>query len=198
MYVKSDKVILTDCDGALLDWEYAFDTWMHRHGYTIKVQNTYSMAEKYGLSKDDAKRLIMMFNESAWIRRLSPLRDAVKYVRKLHDEFGYVFHVITSLTDDEYSQHLRTKNLRELFGETVFERYVYLDCGAPKHDALSEYKDSECYWIEDKPDNAEVGIELGLRSILMSHGHNAGSVSHNSKIKEVDTWHDIYNIIMGY
>ena len=29
-----DKVILTDCDGVLLDWVYSFDNYMKEHGYT--------------------------------------------------------------------------------------------------------------------------------------------------------------------
>ena len=28
-----DKVILTDCDGVLLNWEYAFHCWMDAHGF---------------------------------------------------------------------------------------------------------------------------------------------------------------------
>jgi FMN phosphatase YigB (HAD superfamily) len=27
-----DKLILTDVDGVLLNWEYAFNIWMQRHG----------------------------------------------------------------------------------------------------------------------------------------------------------------------
>jgi len=28
-----NKIILTDADGVLLDWEYAFDVWMRTHGF---------------------------------------------------------------------------------------------------------------------------------------------------------------------
>jgi hypothetical protein len=28
-----NKIILTDCDGVSLDWEYAFDVWMREHGF---------------------------------------------------------------------------------------------------------------------------------------------------------------------
>ena len=28
------KIILTDCDGVLLNWEWAFCIWMEQHGYT--------------------------------------------------------------------------------------------------------------------------------------------------------------------
>ena len=131
-----NKVILVDCDGVLLDWEYAFHSWMKRHNYVLVNKDVYDMAHAYDMDKSDIKRLIRMFNESASIRKLPPLRDAIKYVKKLHEEHGFIFHAITSLSNDQYAQHLRTKNLRELFGETVFERYVYLDTGADKDEAM--------------------------------------------------------------
>ena len=110
-----DKVILVDCDGVLLDWMYAFQQWMKRHNYMIKNPDVYDVGVMYGLERNEKRRLCRMFNESATIRKVPPLRDAIKYVRKLHEEHGYVFHAITSLSNDEYAQHLRTKNLCELF-----------------------------------------------------------------------------------
>ncbi len=38
-----NKVILTDCDGVILDWLYAFDQWMARHGYTVVEEGQYDM-----------------------------------------------------------------------------------------------------------------------------------------------------------
>ena len=31
--MKKDKIILTDCDGVLLDWEEGFSVWMELHGH---------------------------------------------------------------------------------------------------------------------------------------------------------------------
>lgn len=191
--MKSEKVILTDCDGVLLDWEYAFDYWMCRHGYKKVNENVYNMELAYEMDKTDMKRLIRMFNESAAIRKLPPLRNAMKYVKKLHEEHGYIFHAITSLSNDQYAQHLRTKNLRELFGDTAFEKYVYLDTGADKNEVLEVYKDTECWWIEDKPENAYVGKELGLNPLLMAHGFNEDVVD----IPRVKDWKEIYDRIVG-
>ena len=190
-----NKVILTDCDGVLLDWEYAFHNWMSRHGYSITEKNSYKMNVTYGIDKKESNRLIRMFNESAWIRRIPPLRDAIKYVKKLHEEHGYVFHAITSLSNDPYSQYLRTKNLRELFGNTAFEEYIYLDTGADKHDALDVYRGTECYWIEDKPENAVVGVSCGLNSLLMAHDHNADF--NYLGVTRVNNWKEIYSMITG-
>lgn len=194
MFVDNEKVICVDCDGVLLDWVYAFSCWMDRHGYTVNKEAEYKMSLKYAIENSEANKLVRMFNESAWIRRLPPLRDSIKYVKKLHEEHGYVFHAITSLSDDEYSQHLRTKNLRELFGPTAFERYTYLDTGADKDEVLENYRDSECYWVEDKPENADVGDKVGMKSILMAHDFNA---DYTGPAIRVQNWKQIYELITG-
>ena len=192
-----DKVILTDADGVLFDWGYAFDQWMKRHGYQIVPEyvNEYAMDLRYGIEKQESKRLIRMFNESAWIRKLPPLRDSIHYVQKLHREHGYIFHCITSLSNDLYSQHLRTKNLIEMFGPTVFEKYVYLDTGADKDEVLEQYRDSGLYWVEDKYANAKAGTNVGLRSLLMTHDHN--KTFEDIGIPRVDNWREVYELIVG-
>lgn len=190
----NNKLILTDCDGVLLDWIYSFDQWMKKHGYRIKTTDCYSIEERYDIPSLQKRRLTRMFNESAWIRKLPPFYDAIKYVRKLHEEHGYIFHVITSQTDVEYAQHLRIKNLCEMFGPTVFDKYVFLDCGADKDEALLEYKDSECWWIEDKPENADVGLSVGLKSILMAHDHNA---DYKGQAFRLNSWREIHDLVTG-
>ena len=187
-----EKAILTDCDGVLFDWEYAFGQWMKRHGYRLYNTDAYNVADRYDLGMHDKQRLVRMFNESAAIRKIPPLRDAIKYVRKLHQEHGFIFHAITSLSNDQYAQHLRTKNLIETFGPTVFEKYVYLDTGADKDEALAEYKDTGCYWVEDKMENADVGVEAGLESLLVAHPHNR---EYNGVATRVQNWKEIYDIV---
>ena len=189
-----EKVILVDCDGVLLDWGYSFNRWMDRHGYEEVCTDTYSIDVRYGIEKSEGKKLVRMFNESASIRKLPPYLDAIKYVKKLHQDHGYIFHAITSLSNDDYAQHLRTKNLIELFGPTVFERYIYLDTGADKDEALLKYKDTGCIWVEDKPENADVCFEMGLDSILMSHSHNIG---YKGEALRVNNWKEIYKYIVG-
>ena len=190
------KVLLVDCDGVLLDWEYAFDVWMRHHGHTIKQKGDYEVSVRYGI--DNAKQMIRMFNESAAIGFLPPLRDAIHYVKKLHEEHGYVFHAITSLSNDPNAQKLRTINLERLFGESTFEKYVYLDTGADKDQALKPYEGSECFWIEDKPENALVGAALGLESLLVSHQHNQNFNNDSTyRVQRVDNWKEIYSIITG-
>tara|TARA_B100000768_G_C11213078_1_gene346904 strand:- start:130 stop:717 length:588 start_codon:yes stop_codon:yes gene_type:complete len=195
MIAVKNKTILVDCDGVLLDWAYSFASWMDRHNYKVLDNSgVYDIGIKYGIERRTKERLVRMFNESASIRKLPPLRDAIRYVRKLHEEHGYVFHAITSLSTDQYACHLRTKNLRELFGDTAFEKYVYLDTGADKDEALEPYRDTGCYWVEDKIQNVDCGINLGLSGILIAHDHNVGYVGNATRVQN---WKEIYKIITG-
>jgi hypothetical protein len=195
--IMKNRIILTDVDGCLTDWEYAFDVWMREHGFN-KVEGgnlKYNISKRYGIDNEQAVKLVRIFNESAAIGFLPPLRDAMFYVKRLHEEHGYVFHAITSLSKNENAQELRRMNLRKLFGETAFEKFVFLDTGADKDAALEPYRDSGYYWIEDKRVNCEVGVELGLKSLLMEHGH---SLDYNHPdIPVVKNWREVYNIIVG-
>jgi FMN phosphatase YigB (HAD superfamily) len=189
------SLILVDADGVILDWEYAFSVWMEEHGFvkTEGSQFIYDIGNRYGIDHEQGRKLIKIFNESAAIGFLPPLRDAMYYVKRLHEEHGYVFHCITSLSLDANAGKLREMNLRKLFGKTAFEKITCLETGADKNDALEPYRDSGCWWVEDKPENAEVGHELGLRSILVEHGHNMNHV--NEQIPVVKNWREIYAII---
>lgn len=190
-----DKIILTDCDGVILDWEHSFHIWMEERGFIPKLDGkmSYYLHDHFeNLDRHEAKRLIRVFNESAAIGFLPALRDAAHYIKRLHEEHGYVFHCITSLSNDKSAQKLRVMNIQKIFGELTFEKFVFLDTGADKDDALKKYENSGLYWIEDKPANADVGYKLGLKSILIEHEHNT---DHECAYPMVKNWRQIYKII---
>ena len=188
-----NKVILTDCDGVLLNWEYAFEIWMNEKGYSQVDNDMYDIGQRYNIAKYKGKELIKLFNESAAIGFLPPLRDAMHYVEKLHKEHGYVLRVITSLSTDPYAGELRARNLKKLFG-TAIDSIVCLDTGADKDEALAKYAGSGAWWVEDKIENAELGESIGLNSIIMEHSHN---MNHKTNIPIVKGWKDIYEMVKG-
>ena len=196
--MKNNKVILTDADGVLLNWEYAFCCWMEQHGYT-QIENgnlEYNIANRFSITKDHANQLVKVFNESAAIGFLPALRDAMYYVKRLHEEHGYVFHCITSLSTDPNAGKLRQMNLEKLFGKTAFEQVICLDTGADKDEILAMYQNSNLYWVEDKIENAICGKKFGLRSILIEHGFNMNEEIPEG-IQKVVNWKEIYEIITG-
>ena len=63
--IMKNNVILTDCDGVLVDWLYAFDMWMGRKGFKKIHEEVYDLHECYGIEKNECKKLVRFFNESA-------------------------------------------------------------------------------------------------------------------------------------
>jgi len=192
----SNRIILTDCDGVLLDWEKAFDQYMLDLGHA-KISDgdrQYSIGRRYGIGQDHGRDLIRRFNESARIGWLEPLRDAQHYIALLALQ-GWRLHCITSLTLDWHAQQLRRWNLQRLFGPDVIEHYVFLDTGQDKNQALAQYQGRSLLWIEDKIENCEVGRDLGLCALLMDHEHNREPLGPD--ILRVRHWQDVYQRIQA-
>ncbi len=190
-----NTLILTDADGVLLDWEWAFRVWMTERGYEFQEsgKTNYFLHHHYkDTTREELKKLVKFFNESAAIGFLPALRDSVYYVKRLHEEHGYQFRVITSLSLDKNAAKLREMNLRKLFGNAI-ESVICLDTGADKDEALEPYEGSGLWWIEDKPENADLGYKLGLNCILVEHGHN---MHHRCNYSLAKNWRQIYSIVI--
>ena len=192
------KTLLADCDGVLLDWEQGFEKWVAKRGHVFdnKGYGHWGIDKRYDIDHNQAITLVTQFNESAAAGFLAPLRDAVYWVKRLHDEHGYKFTVITSFGNDEYSVKLREINLRTHFGD-VFDRIICLPIGSIKQDILREYTDSGHWWVEDHPGNAEDGRRAGLRAVLIRHDYNQGHDVGPAAFPMVDNWKQLYSMITG-
>ena len=196
--VKKEKIILTDIDGVVLDWEEGFSVWAEHHGHS-KVEGyqfVYSIGERYGMSYEAGSNLVKIFNESAAIGFLPPLRDAQFFIKKLHEQHRYNFIALTSLSLDPYAKALRERNLAKLMGKYAFSKVICLDTGADKDEALERLakKHKGCYWIEDKPVNLQAGVDVGFKGILLEHGHNMNKEVNGYVAKN---WEDVYNYIIS-
>ena len=192
--INKNKIILTDCDGVCLDWEFAFHTWMEANGYNAITKGVYSVCNQYNITKEAADKLVAQFNSSAHMGFLPPLRDSQYYIKLMAEKLGYRFIAVTSLSSDVYAQKLRTCNLKKLFGNDTFVEYHYLPCGADKEDILIELsnKYNGSIWVEDKYINADQGAEVGFDAFLMEHGHN---MEYDGPANVVKNWEDIYEYV---
>jgi len=188
------KKILTDVDGVLLDWESSFHKWMKLKGYSKVKQNEYNIKLSFDWNEeDDHHDIVREFNSSAWMGYLDPHKDAVDGVQRLWLA-GYEFDVITSMSSDPYAQELRKMNLKRYFGAHFMKRFVSLDCGADKDEILKEYEGTGYWWIEDKPENCDAGLAVGLRPILIDHLHNRWY--DNPNVIRVTDWNQLVNVIL--
>lgn len=191
-----DKIILTDCDGVLVNWNDAFDQYMHGQGYP-RVPDTdacYNIPDRHGVDHDTAMDAIRYFNNSEHIKNLQPFADATKYVSMLADH-GFKFVVLSSLSDTSHAHAARTENLNSIFGD-IFLEINCISIGADKAPVLQGWKDSNYYWIEDHVGHAVTGFNLGLKSVLINHPYNNHYKDNNFPIVSNNTpWEEIYSII---
>jgi phosphoglycolate phosphatase-like HAD superfamily hydrolase len=189
------KLILTDVDGVLLDWEEGFRIWMeHEYGYTRCGDLTaYRLADHYELPEPVIWDRVVEFNSSAHAAFLRPHGEAGHYIKRLADK-GFRFVTCTSFGGTTASQALRRYNLESLFGD-VFEEHNIIELCGNKREVLARWEGEQLWWIEDNLHNAKIGLELGLRPILMEHTHNADA--DEDFILKARGWREVYTIITG-
>lgn len=188
-----DKIILTDVDGVILDWETAFEQYVEARGFVFneKKRVVYGMDEQLGITQQEASNLIGDFNHSKEFGRIAPFRDSVEYIKRFKDE-GWKFVAITTAGEHPDTWPLRRKNLDTVFGTGAIDELYVLPLHGDKGVELVKYANSRLFWIEDKPSNAVLGYQYGLRPLLMSTAHNHG---YHGGVWRVNTWNDIYRTI---
>lgn len=194
--MKREKIILTDADGVLLDWNTAFDKFMSSKGHprVPETENEYKISTRHNITIHQATNYIKEFNESPSVGHLSPFADSVEHVRLL-SELGFRFIVVTSISSHPNAKIYRTNNLVDLFGD-VFDDIHCIEQGASKAAILMNWADTGYFWIEDHMRQAEAGYEAGLRTILINHPYNHHYRTDLFPTVSVDTpWNEIFNMV---
>ena len=193
---QSNRIILTDVDGVLLEWENHFTKWMISRGYKLKDNfvSEYNMQKRFEDHNLNIKTEIREFNKSAWMGTQPPMPESQTWVKLLHAE-GWTFIPISSQTSDIPAQELRKRRLEELFGEYAFYNFHILETGQDKDDVLAEFHGTGLWWIEDKWTNAYAGLKYGLKPLIIDHPYNR-EYSHPD-ITRVNNWQDIHKIVTG-
>jgi len=194
--MNKQRLILTDCDGTILDWNKAFEEFMYKKGYP-KVPDTdqdYSIVVRHNVSAQQTNEFINEFNESSLIETLEPFADSVEYIKKLSDK-GFKFIAITSVGNLPQIHQYRTQNLKKLFGD-VFNEIHCLALNTYKEDVLTKWADKAYFWIEDHKNQAEAGHRVGLKSILINHPYNVDYTNNSfTKVSCKTPWEEIYKIV---
>jgi len=187
------KVILTDVDGVLCDWEGGFNSFMELKGFEM-IENghlEYAIGDRFGIDREVGYSYVCEFNNSKSIAQLKTLKDSNEWVRRIHDELGYKFHVCSSMSHLTESMNMRTSYLKEQFGD-IFVGFTYLPTGADKDEALAAWKDTGYFWVEDNIANCIAGEAQGLRPILIDHDYNRNIDVAYPRVKN---WQAIYQLL---
>jgi len=191
-----EKLILTDVDGVLLNWNKAFIAFMTEKGYpqVPGTDSDYNLDVRHGLSLAEVLEFVHVFNTSESVGKLEPLVDSVKYVKMLAEK-GFRFTAVTSLSDKPEALKYRTENLKNLFGD-VFNEIVCLSAGAHKDEVLKRWLGSDLFWIEDHAKQALAGHEAGLKTVLINHPYNSHFITDLfPRVSLNHAWEEIYNLV---
>ena len=162
---------------------FFFDNWREQTDVSKWFKN---------ISKEETNKTIKQFNQSSYIENLPSFRDSKKFIKKLHEKYGYYFIAISSFAVSENSKKKRKRNIKKIFGNIVFDEIICLPLYESKKEVLSElskkYKNS--IFIDDMTQYIEEGKNLGFETYLMTHSYNLNETENRCL-----NWKEIYKII---
>ena len=98
---------------------------IHPYRLLEDKENTYEMAERFGVTIPEIRKEIREFNRSAWMGTQRPMPDSQTWVKLLHAE-GWTFIPITSQTSDKPAQELRKRTTRRTVWQTSFFKLPHI------------------------------------------------------------------------
>lgn len=198
-----DRIIYTDVDGVLLNWTGRFIRWVHDNGHEYKSGGIrlkspivdFNFHASLDITPELLETLIAEFNCHDHFSFLPPQADAIKYTRKLHEEYGYTFTAITSIGSSG-SRKGRWDNIN-LYYKNIVTDIIFVNNKRQSLEAVFKEErtlhDSPVFWIEDNYDNAMYGHNIGFHTILLDKPYNR--INKNLPKFRVNKWKDIYDIV---
>ena len=188
------KIILTDIDGVVFDWNTSFVDWMEMQGYNSSgvPHHDADIHLQFNIPYNESQVKKEEFNTSMIASTLNPYKDSVKYINQFYDE-GWRFIGITSFSDKPIGQYYRYLNLEDYFPTDCFGTMIFLSAGETKDEILKKFKDTNLWYIDDRIYNINIASNQGLKSLLMQHDYNMHYKRDNVNV--VESWEEIYQLI---
>ena len=191
----NEKLIFSDVDEVVLRWLPRFTLNAQEKGYKVVDTSKYLIHEHFDVPEHLVDEMVNEFSSSDVFRELDAIDDSIVYARKICEDFGYKFDLITACGEYEkdhvahinrlfnVSTHIGAENIRDLFCVASSEA---------KRPVLERYRDKGYVWVDDSPKNVELGVELGYESYLYTTPYN---INVETSGKRVHSWQEIYEII---
>lgn len=190
----TNKIILTDCDGVILDWMDRFIAYMLGEGYSIyqDEHNQYELGALFDISEEEASDRIAAFNDGDWRFGTLQAFDGAEEAMSVLSTLGYSFVAITSCSEKSRVTALRKANLYNVFGD-VFKEVHCIGVNQNKTPILKKYEPT--FWIEDRLRHALEGIDAGHKSILIDRRWN--QKDDDQQVKRLYSWAEIVQYIIN-
>ncbi|QPI18041.1 hypothetical protein POP12_249 [Pectobacterium phage POP12] len=138
------KIILTDIDGIAVKWQSGLPFFLSKHNMPTDValqmvtdEKFRDMTEIFGCNENLASILMNEYNNSSFIRYLSPYSDALTVINRM--KYDYDFVAVTALGTTPTASLNRIANLNTLF-PSAFKEVMVVGHGESKTHRYLEAK----------------------------------------------------------
>ncbi len=198
--VPTEKIILTDVDGVLLDFPAQMTVFLNEQkNANIKLedwQKSYWIHDLLGCTVEEASQMAVEFSHSDYFKHLPAKECALEAVENLAND-GWRFIAITAAGTGCGNQDVkrvhsnRFENLEKHFGSVFDDLHItnFRNCKGPK---LEEF--DSAWWIEDSVSHANAGHDIGHKSIIIESNHYDPE-KNIYNLPLVKTWHEIEALV---
>ncbi|CAH1615540.1 hypothetical protein UGJNECP4_00214 [Escherichia phage UGJNEcP4] len=191
-------VILTDIDGVCLSWQSGLPYFAQKYNLPlehilnmIQDERFLSPGELFNCDNELGARLIEKYNQSDFIRYLSPYMDALKHINKLKKDFDFV--AVTALGDSIDALLNRQFNLNALF-PGAFKEILMCGHSESKEDlfirAKNTYGKHIKFYVDDLAHHCDAAsnVLMDIQVYWLARGER--DFKPNLAVK-VNSWDDI-------
>jgi FMN phosphatase YigB (HAD superfamily) len=181
------KIIYTDVDATVLDFNLHWEPWLREQGYDFPDDHLHRfnrLTLAFGISDEEESDVVHRYFACEHAYSVPAMKGAAEAMRSLH-VCGWRFVAITACPNTAGIAQRRRNNLEAVLG-VPFEEVIATGF-VSKRAVLSSLEPS--VWIEDNYDNALAGHELGFDTYLINHAYNADLP--DAGMTRVNDWSEI-------
>lgn len=191
---KKKPVIVTDCDGVLLQWLAHTPSFVDDIGLDSKHLREIMDGNKFipfydvfcAKNETEAKDRLIQYNNSHYMKFLPIIEEkSVSIIKKLSKKYDII--VVTNFSENIKAQKNRMENLELHYGDSISE-LICLDPEADKTETLemlNKTRDVKI-WIDDQIKHVLCGQKAGIKSFQFSFNMTCGR--NTGEVNEISSW----------
>lgn len=176
------KCLLTDIDQCIFDYGSVITKFMKRLDYapTKPINEIYNFAECF----PNIKISLEDFGKSDEFENMDLFKDTFDGLNYFRNNGYEIICISAALNGDIYLEK-RRNNFKSKLG---FVPQIYHTDLRSKLDLLKKFPPS--IWVDDLPENCDLGVEAGHLSFLMGYDYNK-----QSNHERIDNWNHLIQLI---
>lgn len=186
-----NKLLLTDLDDCVFQWSEHFRKVFYEDtGHEASAFHHHESIAYGHLDFNYLNKVITEFNDSDHFENLVPIRNSVDILPKLKEN-GWTIVGITACGTGDNVKNRRWKNVKSVFGDSLFSDIKFIEYFQCKSIYLKDYQNG--VFVDDNVGHTETAAKLGHTSIIINRSFR-DDFSH-PEILCLNDWDEIYKEI---